>query len=120
MKSLLRRLPRSKSKSRRAENSTIITTTSTEAQNTKQDDLRVPKIEPADLKVGADGDRQTCNYLLSGAEKLRGVPSEPRQQDGGEGVEPDQGDRQGESHPVRAAESLSGLPPSHPPPHGSQ
>ena len=95
MKSLLRRLPRSKSKSRRAENSTIITTTSTEAQNTKQDDLRVPKIEPADLKVGADGDRQTCNYLLSGAEKLRGVPGEPRQQDGGEGVESDQGDRQG-------------------------
>ena len=65
-------------------------------------------------------DKLVTMYLLSGAEKLRGVPGEPRQQDGGEGVEPDQGDRQGESHPVRAAESLSGLPSSHPPPHGSQ
>ena len=46
MKSLLRRLPRSKSKSRSCSN--------TETQNTKQDDLRVPKIEPADLKVGGD------------------------------------------------------------------
>ena len=58
MKSLLRRLPRSKSKSRRSEN----TTTSGggggggggEAQNSKLDDLRVPKIDPADLKVGGD------------------------------------------------------------------
>ena len=51
MKSLLRRLPRSKSKSRRNENTT---TTSAETQNTKQDDLRVPKIEAADLKVGGE------------------------------------------------------------------
>ena len=40
MKSLLRRLPRSKSKSRK-----------TEAANSNQDDLRVPRIDTADLKV---------------------------------------------------------------------
>ena len=55
MKSLLRRLPRSKSKSRRAENTTSAAAAGgAEAQNTKQDDLRVPKIETADLKVSPE------------------------------------------------------------------
>ena len=55
MKSLLRRLPRSKSKSRRSENPSTSGGGGGgggEAQNSKLDDLRVPKIDPADLKVG--------------------------------------------------------------------
>ena len=59
MKSLLRRLPRSKSKSRRSENTTS-GGGGTENQNNKLDDLRVPKIETADLKVGP----HQCAQLL--------------------------------------------------------
>ena len=66
MKSLLRRLPRSKSKSRRTGNTT--TTSSTEVQNTKQDDLRVPKIDPADLKV----QRNSVMFSVSPASRMVG------------------------------------------------
>ena len=69
MKSLLRRLPRSKSKSRRTENTTSShSSTGTEVQNTKQDDLRVPKIDPADLKV----QRNSVMFPVSPASRMVG------------------------------------------------
>ena len=46
MKNLLRRLPRSKSKSRRIE-----TASESDVSKANQEDLRVPRIDPADLKV---------------------------------------------------------------------
>ena len=67
MKSLLRRLPRSKSKSRRSENTTSATAGggagSSETQNNKLDDLRVPKIETADLKVGPQSTPEWCTLI---------------------------------------------------------
>ena len=66
MKSLLRRLPRSKSKSRRSENPTTSGGGGGgEAQNSKLDDLWVPKIDPADLKVGGDLRPETGEQLIS-------------------------------------------------------
>ena len=46
MKNLLRRLPRSKSKNRRTEPAS-----ESDGIKANQDDLRVPRIDPADLKV---------------------------------------------------------------------
>ena len=54
MKNLLRRLPRSKSKSRRIE-----TASESDVSKANQEDLRVPRIDPADLKVC-----KMCYYIL--------------------------------------------------------